>query len=284
MTRVHSALGALLALAASLAACASALEARPCRCVRFTTDCSSRQLTRVREGTVCSHATKLDLSNNDFREIPPGLGVNLTEIDLSRNRINVSTPALRAMSRLRVLNLKVNSLTSLDFLPDTCVLRSLDVSVNDIAGVGSALWRCSQLETLDLSFNKITSLNESGFAVLTRLRRLDLSGNKLSHLPNGAFLGLSQLSWLSLRACGLSALPDGAFRGLSALRQLHLQQNPQLATPLAPAVLAPLTQLQGLELDRLEGDASARTQRWATQPRQSRRERERKLHAQPNSD
>ncbi|EFN64559.1 Insulin-like growth factor-binding protein complex acid labile chain [Camponotus floridanus] len=137
------------------------------------------------------------VSPSAFRNLP-----NLLTLDLSVNELELlPQERLKGLEHLRLLNLTHNHLKELeDFPPDLKALQVLDLSYNQISGVGrSTFQHLESLAELHLYGNWISSISSDAFKPLKKLRILDLSRNYLANLPLNAFRPL-ETQIRSLRA------------------------------------------------------------------------------------
>ncbi|XP_050448932.1 protein artichoke-like [Cataglyphis hispanica] len=137
------------------------------------------------------------VSPSAFRNLP-----NLLTLDLSINKLELlPQERLKGLEQLRLLNLTHNHLKELeDFPPDLKALQVLDLSFNQISGVGrSTFQHLESLAELHLYGNWISSISSDAFKPLKKLRILDLSRNYLANLPLNAFRPL-ETQIRSLRA------------------------------------------------------------------------------------
>ncbi|XP_070170621.1 protein artichoke [Polyergus mexicanus] len=137
------------------------------------------------------------VSPSAFRNLP-----NLLTLDLSINELELlPQERLKGLEHLRLLNLTHNHLKELeDFPPDLKALQVLDLSYNQISGVGrSTFQHLESLAELQLYGNWISSISPDAFKPLKKLRILDLSRNYLANLPLNAFRPL-ETQIRSLRA------------------------------------------------------------------------------------
>jgi Leucine-rich repeat (LRR) protein len=87
----------------------------------------------------CTALEKLDLTNNDIKELPVEIGllVNLIELKLRYNRMESIPPELGSCNNLQHLEMHHNSIRGP--LPETMgliqSLRYIDVSFNNIDGI-----------------------------------------------------------------------------------------------------------------------------------------------------
>lgn len=125
----------------------------------------------------------LNLSNNHLQELPSSMGelTNLTNLDLRRNRL-VQLPGVITSLPLRSLNLSGNMLENAAGLGALKELRVLDLSVNALTTMNGVFTQPSEIRTLNLSCNYIKGVKQL-LSMLPNTERLDLSGNMINHIP-----------------------------------------------------------------------------------------------------
>lgn len=221
---------------------------------------------------------KVSFQENSVPELPAGLFrnlVNLTDIDLPKNRIRViQGGAFRGARNVERINLEENLLQVLDdhAFGGLARLKDLRLARNKISMVHSlAFGSLRQLQRLDLSRNRIRDLQPKTFYALDGLELLDLSHNAvaalfplmfrglsrledllLSHNPiiliaRDTFSTMSSLKRLELQKCKLTYLKPGVFDGLVNLRVLELQNN--MIRSLPSGLFSELRLLKRLQLD-----------------------------------
>ena len=82
----------------------------------------------------------LDLSHNTFRTLPP----ELNDFTLT----------------LLHLDLKNNQLTNIDSIGNLILLRSLDVSFNQLSTIPASIGSCLRLRTVNAAHNQLVSFSE----------------------------------------------------------------------------------------------------------------------------
>lgn len=110
------------------------------------------------------YITRLTLSHNKIRELPPGLAnlTNLEILNLSNNHLKELPVSISSMPKLRILNVSINRL---DTLP---------------RGFGAF----PVIEVLDLSYNNLNENTLPGnFFMMETLRALYLGDNDFEYLP-----------------------------------------------------------------------------------------------------
>ena len=126
--------------------------------------------------TICvrksfKHLQKLDISNNNFTYIQPKLMrplQSLVQLDVSDNNLgsaladaNFAKSFFDALNNTEVLLISNNSITSLsdDLLRSNTKLRILDLSQNRLTSVDLGINEQAPLQLLDLSYNNIVSVD-----------------------------------------------------------------------------------------------------------------------------
>ncbi|KAK7862812.1 hypothetical protein R5R35_004161 [Gryllus longicercus] len=274
MARTSLPLALALALALVLAsACSAGAKSVPgpgCTCAKGVLDCANRNKSFLRPSEVCNGATRVDLSHNRLKMLPDGLSSaevvkasdnkltrlptppllnsNAKILVLNNNEISNTSRELSSMVSLERLLLRRNRITSLNFLPQPCNLRDLDVDQNSISSLEGPLQNCSKLGFLSLGTNNITSLQPNVFSKMQYLELLSLRYNRMTFVQDDAFQGLSGLQSLLLSDNQIASVSQFAFRGLRQLQRLYLADN-ELST-LPAGVFAHTPRLQRLDLGR----------------------------------
>ncbi len=126
-------------------------------------------------------------SNNEFTELPPGLGrcANLSMIGFKANRIQ-TVPAKALPTGLRWLILTDNALEALPAEIGGCTqLQKLMLAGNRLAALPEALAACRSLELLRISANRLMALPD-WLTAMPRLSWLAFAGNPFSAEPLAA--------------------------------------------------------------------------------------------------
>ena len=130
---------------------------------------STNKIICVRENF--KHLQKLDISNNNFTYIQPKLMQplqSLVQLDVSNNNLgsaladaNFAKSFFDALKNTEVLLFSNNSITSLsdDLLRSNTKLRILDLSQNRLTSVDLGINEQAPLQLLDLSYNNIVSVD-----------------------------------------------------------------------------------------------------------------------------
>ncbi|KAK7873516.1 hypothetical protein R5R35_008778 [Gryllus longicercus] len=265
-----TALAALSALVAAVSAVAEGPLATECTCREYVLVCVNGNWTSLPPLVPCPDATIIQLQGNLLQDIPDGLTAFVTvsaphnrltrlpeasklnpeikNLVLNDNQISGSANNFRSLSSLSRLRLERNRLTSLDFLPERCNLRNLDVSGNALTSLAGPLKNCAELTFLGLESNLITSIPSDVFSRMSKLKHLYLFKNKIAAIPDGTFAHLSALIDLTLQMNPNIQLSSGSFQGLSHLQYLDLSFNELRNLP--AGLFTPLPQLRKLVLSK----------------------------------
>ncbi len=206
-------------------------------------------------GELVSTLTWLRLSKCKLGAVPPMVRRlrALEHLDLSDNDIDDQPKAFSSLHGLRELRLGGNRFTRLPDLTEShASLRALLLDANLESLDGAQLGAMGGLEALAVSGYSSTWKSPlkslpNELTTLASLKSLKVQGlPALKKLPKD-LSGLRSLETLDLKDCGITALPASLAK-VTTLRTLVLSRT-NLAT-LDDAVLAPLTQLRDIELDR----------------------------------
>lgn len=121
------------------------------------------------------------------------------------------------LSREQLKKLLGEHLYEIEYELDSMSIKSLNADT--FADVSNTL------EKLDLSYNKFTSLPNTLFKGLKKLRVLNIGNNNLKHIDKLLFTGLTNLEELKLKSTQLQTIDVGTFNGLSKLHTLDLSMN-----------------------------------------------------------
>jgi Leucine-rich repeat (LRR) protein len=193
----------------------------------------SSVLQRYTENDVCHlHlTTDLNLSNNQLRSLPTGIGSfreNLTSLNLSKNNLRTLPREIGDLANLIDLNInsKHSEKQKLQALPpEFGNLRNLiilDLAGNELQELPEEFGNLTRLKDLNLSSNKFQSFPIQ-VTKLKKLKKLALSHNEIEQLPEE--IGeLTELDWLELPWNKLQSIP-AQIEGCSKLRGLNLSGN-----------------------------------------------------------
>lgn len=162
-----------------------------------------------REIEELSHLETLNLERNEFSEIPDVIFrlSNITHLNFSQNPVSTLSPAVRNLSRLQTLQLSYtnlsalpdelgrcealreidlsrNSISNIDIVYTLRALRKLDVSINKIPSISSAIRNLEQLTEFNCAINEITTINDE-MCALPHVEKINFHGNRLESLPEG---------------------------------------------------------------------------------------------------
>jgi Leucine-rich repeat (LRR) protein len=171
----------------------------------------------------------LDLSSNRIEHIDEQISqfCELTTLNLSDNNLD-KCPPTQSMRYLVELRLDHNRI---QHLQESCKLRVLTASHNQLQQISDRIALLSELEHLDLSHNRIRDYALPSSATLTCLERLNLEYNYLScivqHDEN--ISGLVALQELRIGHNELTKLPNGITM-LQNLKTFTCDQNSQSLT------------------------------------------------------
>lgn len=195
----------------------------------------------------------LDLSNNALSgEIPPSFALlrKMTAFDVAGNKLtSINALFFEGKLTLSELNLSRNRLE--DLPPSTgrlLSLRTLNLAQNSFSTFPLEVTELLFLSSLDLSGNSITGQIPGHLGRMNALRNLNLSKNKLvGNIPAEIGNLVDMTESLNLSSNGLQGSIPSALGNLVSLQRLLLNGN-QLGGSI-PAELASLTQILEIRLD-----------------------------------
>lgn len=151
---------------------------------------------------------KLNLSCNQLTYFHQRFHLNLTNLDLSNNRI----VDLKSVTLINIYN-----------------LTHLDLSSNQITVLEAKFFEnIRSLVIFSISNNSISNLNADTFGYLVKLELLDLSLNKIAEIKPGTFSNQRNLQFLNLAGNLLKSLNANMFSPspvLPQLKRLSLENN-----------------------------------------------------------
>ncbi|KAK7386318.1 hypothetical protein VNO78_26472 [Psophocarpus tetragonolobus] len=189
---------------------------------------SIMNVATVIESCAGSGATTLELRGklvDQMEWLPISIGKlsDVTEMDLSENRIMALPTTIVGLKALTKLDLHSNQLINLPHsFGELINLVDLDLHANRLRSLPATFGTLTNLIDLDLSSNGFTGLPET-IGNLSSLRRLNVETNELEELPH-TIGNCSSLSVLNLDFNQLKALPE-AIGKLERLETLTLHYN-----------------------------------------------------------
>lgn len=176
----------------------------------------SRKLAKSKDTGVyaCAH--------QGLADIPPEVLAitNLTNLELSANRLRELPPDVSKLACLKLLDLSCNDLRG---FPNSLSIRTLEsilLAHNELTSLPAFLYSLASLRKLDLQYNRISSFES--LEALSSLQVLRLAHNSLKDLP--AVVGGSALTELQLSDNRLKRLPS-IFPPLVSLATLDVSDN-----------------------------------------------------------
>ena len=135
-----------------------------------------------------SQLEDLDLSDNDYNNIPEALYavLSLVNLNLSGNKITVVSADIQSWKDLEVLNLSRNELTELpSSLTKLEKLKKLYVNENQLTfeGIPKSIGKLRALQKFQAADNKLSLIPE-GITRCSKLREIVLNNNCLKSLPD----------------------------------------------------------------------------------------------------
>ncbi|XP_072025835.1 LOW QUALITY PROTEIN: slit homolog 2 protein-like [Amphiura filiformis] len=182
--------------------------------------------------TMCScYGTRVDCTNRDLQEIPPGIPTNVERLDLGGNNISrVRKGDFDSLRMLRILQLSDNRLVTVEQGAFSSLRRAerLDLSHNYLMVLPRKVFRkVTSLRKLNLSYNNLTVIKQSDFGrEMGALTKLRLDHNQLTCIQEGAFRPLRMLEDLTLNNNNLTTLDSSSFTHMAYLSKFRLAGNP----------------------------------------------------------
>ncbi|OEL21648.1 Plant intracellular Ras-group-related LRR protein 5 [Dichanthelium oligosanthes] len=186
------------------------------------------QVASLIESSAKKGTTELNLRGklvDQVEWLPVSLGKlqDVTELDLSENRIMALPSTIGSLRYLTKLDLHANQLINLpDTFGELSSLIDLDLSANQLKSLPASFGNLTSLANLDLSSNMLKVLPDC-LGKLTNLRRLIAETNELEELPY-TIGSCTSLVELRLDFNQLKALPE-AIGKLEKLEILTLHYN-----------------------------------------------------------
>ncbi|XP_042394079.1 plant intracellular Ras-group-related LRR protein 5-like [Zingiber officinale] len=177
--------------------------------------------------------------------LPVSLGKlqEVSELNLSENRIITLPPSISSLKSLTKLDMHSNQLSSLpDSFAELSNLVDLDLHANRLKSLPSLIGNLTNLANLNLSSNQLSSLPDT-LGNLTNLQRLNTETNNLEELPY-SIGSCTALVELRVDFNQLKALPEAVGK-LVNLEVLALHYN---RVKSLPTTMASLTKLKELDV------------------------------------
>ncbi|KAJ7952666.1 Plant intracellular Ras-group-related LRR protein [Quillaja saponaria] len=166
---------------------------------------------------------KLSLMKMEWLPVSIGKLSDVTELDLSENRIMALPPTIGGLKSLLKLDIHSNQLINLpDSFGELINLTDLDLHANRLRSLPASFGNLTNLSSLDLSSNHFTLLPNT-IGSLTSLKRLNVETNELEELPY-TIGSCSSLLELKLDFNQLKALPEAVGK-LECLEILTVHYN-----------------------------------------------------------
>ncbi|XP_055301669.1 uncharacterized protein LOC129568127 [Sitodiplosis mosellana] len=178
-----------------------------------------------------SHIKHLNLSRNNFTELPVSMFKNLVALEslqMTHNQIEkIPSFLFRTCNRLIDIDFSYNKIATIGhfgFFEDF-YLQVLNLSHNNLKKLDIKIGGNLYLTHLDVSSNQITKVETNALKYLQKLVFLNLSQNPIRKLNSGTFAGLANLEYLNLSQTELTEIQPGTFSSFKALRILWLSKN-----------------------------------------------------------
>ncbi|KAM7424583.1 hypothetical protein PAMA_000774 [Pampus argenteus] len=150
-------------------------------------DLSGQKLKSLPQDPI-THATKVDLQRNKLKRV---IGIsklnNLTELNLSRNKIMEFSHEMQHLHKLEILCMNQNNIRSIPegIFPHLRRLKFLKLNTNRLAKLPSDINQCTGITYLDLSRNCLQNIQP--LVGLQKLKELLVEKNQLTELPPQLF-------------------------------------------------------------------------------------------------
>jgi Leucine-rich repeat (LRR) protein len=152
--------------------------------------------------------TELDLSYNKLAKVPLEITKlkKLSKLDLSSNLIQEIPDEINNLTNLLTLEIDTNQLTTFPAIITQLInLNNLSIAGNQIKDIPSSICNLINLKSLDLSYNQIKQIPPQ-ISYCTKLQLFRLSNNQLQQIP-AEFCNLINLNYLRLIYNKLKTIP-----------------------------------------------------------------------------
>jgi Leucine-rich repeat (LRR) protein len=173
----------------------------------------------------------LSLVNNEIKHIiVNSLSVNLTQLDLSKNKLtSIKKTYFRGLFNLQKLDLDLNTIRYIEkdsfadlrklitlYMRKNYALRAIDFST--FAGI-------SALKILHLDLNMINWLNGDTFKNMPNLVSLNIAYNLLDNLTKDTFSNLKKIESIKMDYQSITSIESHTFCNLASLETIDLNGN-----------------------------------------------------------
>ena len=173
---------------------------------------------------VCTNAVT-NCSNRNLATIPVGISINVHRLYLNNNSISLLEDPNGHLTKLTLLDLRWNKITSLVDHPfqNYSGLRELYLDHNEISELGNAFDHLElTIKRLSLSYNKISgNVSEHVFTYLETLEYLNVSHNQIAFFEARSFH--NTLLELDISYNNIMSLDPEKFYDLTNLRYLDMR-------------------------------------------------------------
>lgn len=174
-------------------------------------DLSGRSLEVLPESfELLSNLVTLNLSSNMLNDLSDSIKTltHLSNLDIRRNHFE-QLPEVLSYLPLRVLNASGNRIDDINILSQCKELRVLDLSVNALTTIDQCLYADNEVRSINLSSNYLKNVTEF-FSYLPNTERLDLSNNMLSEIPD-SIKAMGMLHELNISDNRIEHIDDALF-------------------------------------------------------------------------
>jgi Leucine-rich repeat (LRR) protein len=164
-----------------------------------------------------------EFNNSDFDHI-----LNITEINLSDNKLNYIDQNLSSLNNIKRLILRNTSITNSSKLNiEQFLLEEIDLSYNNISYIFPLNFQIlTHLKSLKLDYNQLRDIsNPSEFRDISSLQTLSLNFNLIKNISSWYFVGLENLTSLDMAWNQIESIQTNSFKDLNSLNSLILSGN-----------------------------------------------------------